>query len=238
MTKEQKTGTDTYSYAIANADNYTRWIIDVFRPYFGRSLLEVGLGHGSFRRHLPEHLRYAGTDIDHGAVAVARQNNPEDVYFEGDILAPDFGALAKQQTTGLDTVMCANVLEHVEDDELAVRNMLSALEPGGRLLLYLPAHRELFGVMDELAGHHRRYSQNDLLRISGSNAIVKWAFVNPIATVGWWFNRKVRYATLNETSINTQIKWFDRWVLPASRLVSPLTAKHFGLSLYCIIEHS
>ncbi len=62
--------------------------------------------------------------------------------------------------------------------------------------------------------------------------------VNPIANLGWWFNREVIYATLNETGFNTQAKWFDRWVLPGSRLVSPLTAKHLGLSSYCIIEHS
>ena len=104
---------------------------------------------------------------------------------------------------GLDTVMCANVLEHVEDDELAVRNLLSSLEAGGRLLLYLPAHQALFGVMDELAGHYRRYDQNDLRRIAGGEPIVQWAFVNPIAAVGWWFNRTARYASLNETSINT-----------------------------------
>ncbi len=238
VSEQLKTGRATYSDAIAEADNYTRWIIDIFRHYFGPALLEVGLAHGSYRQYLPQHLRYAGTDIDHDAVAVARQRNPADAYFESDILAPNFGSVAKDHMAGLDTVMCANVLEHVEDDELAVRNLLSSLEAGGRLLLYLPAHQALFGVMDELAGHYRRYDQNDLRRIAGGEPIVQWAFVNPIAAVGWWFNRTVRYASLNETSINTQIKWFDRWVLPASRLISPLTAKHFGLSLYCIIEHA
>jgi 2-polyprenyl-3-methyl-5-hydroxy-6-metoxy-1,4-benzoquinol methylase len=233
-----KTGSETYSDAIANADNYMRWIVDIFRPHFGETLLEVGLGHGSFKKFLPSNLTYGGTDIDADAVDEASRTNPQDCFFQADIVDSTFDSQAQQSLSGLDTILCANVLEHIEDDEQAVHNMLAALPLGGKLLLYLPAHPQLYGRMDELAGHHRRYQTDDLLRIAQGNQVVVWSFINPIAAVGWWVNRRLRYDSLNDASINNQIEWFDKWILPMSRWTSRITAKHFGLSLYCVIEKS
>jgi SAM-dependent methyltransferase len=238
MTEHAKTGAETYSDAIASADNYTRWIIDLFRPHFGRVLLEVGLGHGSFHKFLPNDLTYAGTDIDAGAVAAAQLAYPDDAFFRGDILEPSFCGEARSALPNLDTILCANVLEHVPDDELAVRNMLRALPSGGRLLLYLPAHGALFGRMDELAGHFRRYERDDVPRIAQGHSVAAWSFVNPIAALGWWVNRRLRYESLNDASINQQIEWFDKWAMPVSRWMTPLTEKHFGLSLVCVIRKS
>ena len=203
------TGSETYSSAIVDAANYTRWIVDLMRPYLGFSLLEVGLGHGSFRDAWPAQVRYLGTDLDADAVASAAARHPRDGFFVADIAAPEFPALAQAEGAPVDTVVCANVLEHVPDDAAAVANLLAVLQPGGRLLLYLPAHARLYGRMDALAGHHRRYDRSDLERLTGSARL---------------------------THINRQIRLFDRYVLPVSRWLTPLTARHFGQSLFCVLE--
>ena len=44
-----------------------------------------------------------------------------------------------------DTVVCANVLEHVEDDDAALRQIFALLEPGGRVVLVVPMLRALYG---------------------------------------------------------------------------------------------
>ena len=237
-TDTSRTGAETYSSAIAEADNYTRWIVDLCRPHLGASLLEVGLGHGGFRDHLPSELRYTGTDIDADEVEAAAARHPDDRFQVGDITSTGFAESMRNLAPDIDTVLCANVLEHVNEDASAVSNMLAAAGPGGRLLLYLPAHQNLFGTMDSLAGHYRRYDPDDLLRLTGKGRVTHWELVNPIAAFGWWVNRRVKYDSLNESGINTQIRWFDRYILPVSRALTPATRRLFGLSLFCVIENT
>ena len=56
-----------------------------------------------------------------------------------------------------DLVCAFEVLEHLEDDAAAVRQWAARLQPGGWLLLSVPAHQRRYGPADELVGHFRRY---------------------------------------------------------------------------------
>jgi SAM-dependent methyltransferase len=62
----------TYSSAIADAHNYMSWIVGTMRPYFGRDVLEVGIGHGSYHEYLGKLGSYRGIDIDPENVASSR----------------------------------------------------------------------------------------------------------------------------------------------------------------------
>ena len=232
---KRATSSGTYSTAIAHADNYTRWVLDLFAPHIGESTLEVGLGHGTFRAHLPAHTHYTGVDIDHDAVRCQQVAYANDEYFQSDIATPVFVQDAMQRGP-YDSVLCTNVLEHVLDDALAVSNLLAVLKPMGRLFVYVPAHPRLYGTMDRLAGHHRRYRRRDLIALAGRNPVLDCAYVNPVGALGWLMNRNVRYDTLDAGVINRQIALFDRYVLPISRLLTPATSAIFGLSVYCVIE--
>jgi SAM-dependent methyltransferase len=64
-----------------------------------------------------------------------------------------------------DLVCAFEVLEHIDDDITALRAWREHLEPGGRLLLSVPAHRDRFGAADAAVGHHRRYDRVDLERV-------------------------------------------------------------------------
>jgi 2-polyprenyl-3-methyl-5-hydroxy-6-metoxy-1,4-benzoquinol methylase len=55
-----------------------------------------------------------------------------------------------------------DVLEHIDDDRGTLRALHDVLEPGGVLVLTVPAHRFLFDEMDELAHHRRRYERREL----------------------------------------------------------------------------
>ena len=116
-------GDKTYSTAIESAENYTRWIVGRFRPFIGRRVLEVGLGHGAYRRSLPSVDHYVGLDIDASAVEDVRQRYPTDCFMVGDITDPELTGTLEEQL--IDTVLCLNVLEHIEDDRLAIERMIS-----------------------------------------------------------------------------------------------------------------
>jgi 2-polyprenyl-3-methyl-5-hydroxy-6-metoxy-1,4-benzoquinol methylase len=57
-------------------------------------------------------------------------------------------------------VLCINVLEHTEDDVAALRNAYALLPGGGRVIVFVPADRSLYGSLDRSVGHLRRYERD------------------------------------------------------------------------------
>ncbi|CAA7612120.1 bifunctional 2-polyprenyl-6-hydroxyphenol methylase/3-demethylubiquinol 3-O-methyltransferase UbiG [Magnetospirillum sp. UT-4] len=230
------TGASTYSSAIATADRYTRWIVDAVRPYIGRRILEIGVGHGSYRAAFGDCQAYVGIDIDEAAVAEAQRRCPGGEYLAGDITSAGLAAVLGGRA--FDTVVCINVLEHVRDDAAAIANLLQLLDPGGHLILFVPAFPGLYGSLDRLAGHMRRYRLDDLRRLvpAGAGEVVRSCYFNSIGGVGWWVNGLVGHASLNDPAVNGQIAVFDRFVVPISRLVDPVTRRFFGQSAICVVR--
>jgi SAM-dependent methyltransferase len=235
---QPKAGQETFASSMASAVNYHRWIADVFRPYVGRAVVEIGIGHGALYEYLPRPDLYVGTDLDLEMVEAARARFPGRRFSTADIA--DTELHARFAGLGVDTVICVNVLEHVQDDRAAVANMLRVLEPGGHLLLFVPAFQALYNEMDRLAGHVRRYTTADLGALfQGSGAsVVRLDYFNAIGGVGWWVNRLAKPRSLETSTISGQIALFDRYILPLSRRVDPLTRRWFGQSGICIARKS
>lgn len=230
-----KTGAQTYSSAIETAHNYTRWILGTFEPYYGRRLLEVGLGHGGYRQFLPAGIEYLGVDIDPDSVARARARSPNTVYLQADVTDPELSA--RLAGRAIDTILCVNVLEHIERDETAVGNLLSVLEPGGHLLILVPAFQSLYSELDRMAGHVRRYTLRDVPRVvGGQGAVVQAHYFNAVGGLGWWLNKALRHESLNSGTVNRQIQVFDRLVVPVARVIDLAARRLFGQSMICVIR--
>jgi hypothetical protein len=116
--------------------------------------------------------------------------------------------------------------------------MLGLLVPGGRLLLLVPACPALYGDLDRLAGHHRRYRRRDLARLAAALPcrVRLLEHFNPLGGLGWWLNRFRRHRDLDSRGVNRQIVLFDRFLVPLSRALDPLTRNIFGQSLICVLE--
>jgi SAM-dependent methyltransferase len=229
-----KTGAETYSSAIADAQNYMDWLISAFRPYLKGRIVEVGIGHGHYCTLLQQYGRYLGVDIDQDSVAEARALFPTAEFAACDIL--DEGRLRALLPEGADAIISINVLEHIEDDARAVGNLIDALKPGGHLLLSIPALMMLYNDLDRLAGHYRRYTTARLRALLTDRPveIVRLCYFNPIGGLGWWVNRLKRHESLNSNGVNGQIRFFDRYVVPVSRAIDPVFRPFFGQSVTCI----
>jgi SAM-dependent methyltransferase len=215
-------GAETYSSAMADAKNYISWILASFSDYLSAPVLEIGYGD------------YIGVDIDPASVDEGRRRFPGLDLRVADITSPEFVALATERKVR--TIVCLNVIEHIEDDGKAVTNLARALQPGGHLLVIVPALELLFNDLDRLAGHHRRYSRS-LLRSRLTEAgleIVRCDYFNSIGGLGWLANRALRHKSLNDKAVNSQISLFDKWLVPLSRLADPATRKVFGQSVIAV----
>jgi glycosyltransferase involved in cell wall biosynthesis len=149
--------------AFAGAPRFNRWMADTVRPYAGSHVMEIGAGIGNLTRLLaPRRQSYTATDIDgeHLARLEGRlQHRPNLRVRRCDLARPeDFAPFAG----AMDTVICLNVLEHIEDDLQGLRNIHSALKPGGRTIVLVPHGQEVYGTLDKALGHWRRYSHVEL----------------------------------------------------------------------------
>lgn len=228
----------TFASGMEGASNYNQWVVSLFKSYIGAAVMEVGIGHGSFYRLLSPLVKtYVGIDIDSDLVEQAKRKNPGAHYLVADVTSNDL----RKRVAGsaIDTVVCWNVLEHIADDHAAVTQLLSILPSRGHLLLYVPALPALYTALDRLAGHHRRYTRRSLAALipESESEIVQLCYVNPIGGLGWWLNGLNAHQSLDSDGVNRQIAFFDKYVLPASRLFTPLCQHVFGQSLVCAVKH-
>jgi len=207
-------------------------MFDRLRRWVGRRVLEIGSGIGNLSAFLLDAERLVLTDTreeyldrlrarfaQHSNVAVAR------LY-----LPAELGALAGQQ---FDTIICLNVLEHVDDDAASLQAMRRMLAPRGRLVLLVPALPALYGTIDTALGHHRRYQRTPLTSLLQGTGfkVAHVEYFNLAGVPGWWFaGRVLRRHTIPAASL----KLYDALV-PLFRL-ERLLPWRVGQSLIAIGE--
>jgi SAM-dependent methyltransferase len=133
-----------------------------------------------------------------------------------------------------DTAICLNVLEHIHDHVEALRAVRAHLEPGGHLLVVVPAHPALFGETDRAVDHVRRYARSTLrgaLQDAGFG-LVELRHVNPVGAAGWFVSSRL----LRRREIPAgPLSLYDRLV-PVLRVLDrvPLPV---GLSLWAVARN-
>lgn len=151
-----------------------------------RSILEVGCGAGTnldlFRSRFPA-ADICGVDVEIDPLRFCRADRGWPVI-QADAARLPFGSARFDLVAALDTI------EHVEDDASALAELYRVCRPGGTLLLTVPAFAFLWGNVDELGHHYRRYRRAELLRkVEAAGFDVRLArFINfllfpPIAAV-------------------------------------------------------
>jgi glycosyltransferase involved in cell wall biosynthesis len=210
---------------------YNEFIWELIRPYVGRRVLEVGSGTGVMTRYLATREHVVATDIDPQYVELLRRTYADNPKV--DVQALDLARLAENGLPRhqFDTIVCSNVLEHVEDDRGALSAMRDLLAPGGRVVLVIPALRALYGSIDEAIGHHRRYTRDEIVhKLADAGLTVEHlSFFNLLGVAGWFLNARI----LRRRSVpGVQARLNDRLV-PLLRLERRLRPP-FGMSLLAV----
>jgi len=180
--------------SLAGTKRFNRWMADTVLPYLGENTLELGAGIGNMTQHLARGRKsYVASDIDEEHMARLRvrfRGRPNLTMQRCDLRAPqDFEALAGS----FDSVVCLNVVEHLKDDVDALRNIYSALKPGGRAIILVPQDQKAYGTLDEVLGHYRRYSEVQLrerMEAAGFE-VERTLHFNRVTRPGWRFNGQV-----------------------------------------------
>jgi glycosyltransferase involved in cell wall biosynthesis len=178
---------------LSRAERYNRWMFQQMTPWLGQRVLEVGSGIGSFTRYLTGRDLVVATDLNPRYLRIL--GNTFERHTRVEVMPLDLGDFdpAELASRNLDTILCLNVLEHIEDDRGALRRLYDSLAPGGRLLLLVPAHQRLYGSIDRAIDHHRRYERTGLVaKLEEAGFLVEHTeFFNRLGVVGWWLNGQV-----------------------------------------------
>lgn len=220
---------DLWLAELGKADNYTRWIHAQLAPHLGPTVLEVGCGTGTLSGLLAAASeRVLAVDGDPAYVAAAERRLQG--VTQAEVRHADATRLELGET--FDTVVMLDVLEHIEDDVALLARLRGFLRPGGRLVVKVPAGPRLYSSIDQVVGHHRRYSGEGLraaFAAAGFPDTRVWAF-NVFGIPGWWWNGKV---LKREVPPGSQIAAFDRLV-PLFRAVESVLRPPVGLSLFAL----
>lgn len=210
------------------ASNYAEWIFSFVRPYLGRSILEVGAGHGTFT----EKLAQAGERVV--AVDVAeRCAGRLTERFAGDSRVSVFhgGIEAAKGSGPFDTAVLINVLEHIDDDDAALGDLRALLEPGGRLLIWVPAFQLLYSDFDRRIGHHRRYRREALCRqlARAGFDVAECRYVNTVGALAWLILARILGRTPTAAG---PVSVYDRWFVPFLRRFEQAVPVPVGQSVF------
>lgn len=216
--------------ALTHMDNYNSWLIARIEPFVGRRVLEVGAGIGNMANYFLDRDLVITSDVqpEYREALARRFAESRNVLIAEFSLDSGDGkeALAPHR---IDTVICVNVLEHIEDDGRAVRHMADLLEPGGRLVVLVPALPALYGSLDRCLHHFRRYRKAELRRVvEGAGLAVDALFYfNFFGLFGWFVNSRV---LKREILPPGQLLLFNR-LAPIFRAVESLLPIPVGQSL-------
>jgi SAM-dependent methyltransferase len=222
------------TYAIEAQVEATHWWFTGRRRLLGRMIaafglpadariLDIGTSTGTNLRMLRDlgFSRYEGLDMSDEAVRWCADKGYGKVT-RGDACALPF------PDASFDLVLATDIIEHVDDDVLALGEIRRVLKPGGRVLVTVPAFPILWGLQDEIGHHKRRYRMAELVtRIGQAGLVVHRRFhFNYLLFLPILLARRIiavfgiRLQNENEVNsplINRVLSWvfrFDVWTAP------------------------
>jgi SAM-dependent methyltransferase len=167
-------------------------------------ILDAGCGSGRNMVELARMGTVSGIELSKTSVDLARARDAGEVI-EGSVLEMPFEA------ESFDLAVSLDVIEHLEDDLLALRELRRVVAPGGSLLVTVPAYGWLWSGHDEINHHHRRYTRRSL------QSVAKQAGWEQLRTT--YFNSlllpvAILLRALDRLSTKTTESSLDLWVPP------------------------
>jgi SAM-dependent methyltransferase len=220
--------------AISQAPAFNEWMYNTISPFCTGKIIELGSGIGNISTFfirdkkdivlsdLRDNYRQYLMDKFHLA-----EPNVRSVDMVHDNFDKEYVDLLGQ----FDTVFALNVVEHIEDHHLAMRNAAKLLKKGGHLIVLVPAYQWLYNAFDQELGHYTRFTKKTLsLYVPNNVDLVKMRYFNFGGIPGWFVSGSI----LKKREISpTAMRLFDR-ILPIIKLLDLITFKKIGLSVWFV----
>ena len=219
--------------AMAVLSRYYNWIRDMFSPFMKGHGVEFGAGQGMISEILLPHFdKLDLIEPSANLFGVLQRNFGVDgrVTLLGSTLEEH---LKIAPPASRDVAILVNVLEHIEDDERALTEIMNILKPGGYLLLFVPALKLLYSEFDRLVGHYRRYHRDELgLLVSGAGfEIISKRYCDVLGVLPWLILNRMFGSTRMSPRLAAI---YDFLGIPLTRLLEQLMPMPFGKNIILV----
>ncbi|MBD0373045.1 MAG: methyltransferase domain-containing protein [Pyrinomonadaceae bacterium] len=226
--------------AMSLAVNYHRWIFESMKPHLGKRLVEVGAGQGSFSEMLLE------CDAERLALLEPSRSMYEQLkarvsHLKTNATVETYNATFREVSEEIrasqepDSILYINVLEHIEDDEAELALAHRTLCERGRVFIFVPAFKWLYGKFDEEVGHVRRYSKRELEDKCrhARFKIIKSTYFDFLGLFPWY----VKYRILKSSSIEPwAVQLYDRYLLHVTKAIESTVRPPIGKNIVLVAE--
>lgn len=212
--------------AMKNATRYNDFLVGLIREHaVGSQALDHGAGAGTFARPVSE-----------GGMRVICMEPDSSLRSELAVSGLEVAASLEEVAAGsVDYAYTLNVLEHIKDDDAAIRDLYRCLKPGGRLLVYVPAFQILYSQMDSHVGHFRRYRRKPLKHVLQSVGF-EVDNANYVDSLGFLATLVYKLVGDRSGSVSPRsVAFYDSVVFPLSRIIDFLSAGSFGKNLAIVV---
>jgi 2-polyprenyl-3-methyl-5-hydroxy-6-metoxy-1,4-benzoquinol methylase len=236
--KNELTGFKTLRI-VKSAENFNRWMYETIKPFCSGEILEIGSGIGNISQFfLNAGYQITLSDINKSYCEELKNrfslyNNLRGLILL-DIACSDFDIEYRNCLNKYDTVFSLNVIEHIQNDVLAINNCYKLLKPNGKLIILAPAYQILHNKFDIGLQHYRRYTKKSLNILISRNKfrIIKSKYFNAAGILGWYISGKLQK---NKNIPEYQMNLFDNFVF-IFRVIDKMLLNQIGLSVLSIAQ--
>lgn len=218
-----------------NGYNYNKELYKLIRPYVGRSILDVGCSIGNITKFfLKKSINVVGIDVVPESINIIRKKFSKYKNFKAYHMNAEGNEILKLKNNKFDTIVCINVLEHIKGDVKTLGDFHKILEDNGKLILFVPAIPSLYGSMDRVDHHFRRYTKKDLRKKLAYSKfkVNKIMYINFLGIFGWYINGKI----LKNEKVDAKIMGFYNKIVPLLFNIEKNIPLPIGLSIFCVCE--
>lgn len=219
---------------IAKADRFNRWMFDQFKDQLKGEILEIGSGIGNISQLVIEEGHsitlsdYNEEYCDFLKNKFSQNANVKEIL-SIDLVHPDFPNKYFTYKEKFDTIFLLNVIEHIKDDLVAIKNCKYLLKKDGHVVLLAPAYSWLYSSFDKQLGHLRRYSLKSLKELLKKNEfnILSGSHFNFAGIAGWFLFGKL----FNKKMLgSSEMSAFNK-IVPLAKVIDNVFLKKIGLSV-------
>jgi len=226
-------------YIIQKAKNFNRWVYETIKPFCSGEILEIGSGIGNISQYFLKEGYYTTlSDVKNAyckklRVELSKFNSLREIICL-DIAHDNFDKEYYEYFYKFDTIFSINVIEHIQDDNVALKNCYNLLKPKGKLIIIAPAYQKLHNKLDIALKHYRRYSKKTLNMLITKNnfEIIKSKYFNAVGILGWYVSGKLQK---NETIPKCQMQFYDSFVF-IFKIIDKILMNQVGLSVITVAQ--
>jgi len=178
---------------LSRARRFNAWMADTIRPFCRENILEIGSGTGNLTKELLPRQKYVVSDINPLYLQTLSSLRVDRPYLSTAYCDVTDASTFPTDRAPFDTVICLNVLEHVQDDAGALSNIKRVLADDGYAIILVPQGQWNFGTLDKVLGHQRRYDKRSLPLLAKECGfkVKKLIEFNRIGTLAWFRNGRI-----------------------------------------------